>query len=245
MFNTVTITEQNLKSLLASGSRYIEPNFRKVNNIFSEYNSDIRDRLKTFKLGIIIDDLSECFLISKSVEDFVKHSTSRNGFLKYKNINNQDYIEIVIYNEDLLINNLVSTLKDCGFELLFREFYSLNFVQIGFKRSNGKEELKYLYWLDDRGYKPKIKREGIVCLTNGNYTYRNFYFTEFYSINEFLDIANTQRKNNCFGFIVYKIDISKIKDFKYGISLDNPDIVYSTTDIPQEAISIEIEEKHE
>lgn len=238
MFNNITISEKEFKNILNGGYYHSFNNFIFFNNIFSEKNSDIWEKIKTFEIGIIVDEISEYFQLSRTIEYFVKNFNLQNGFLRFKTINNCEYIEIVCLYYDDLIYELNNKLNISGFQLLYQEKYSEKYLFLKFKR--GKEEINIdsIYYIEDRGMQPKIKREGLLLevIDNSIVNKKTYYYT----------IPNEEElkkyENDCFGFNIYKIDFTKIDNPSFCTSFEDNNKLYLMNSIPKEIISIE--EKH-
>ena len=106
MFNNITLSEEEFKDILNGSYNHLVNDYNF--NIFNKRNSDIWKNIKTFEIGFIVDEISEYFNLSKTIEHFVKNFVFQNGFLRFKKINNCEYIEIVC----LFDNDLISNLKD-------------------------------------------------------------------------------------------------------------------------------------
>lgn len=235
MFKEIKITENDFIKLLefSNNNCYYYCNHQEL--VFIHTLQDCKD----FEFGYILDEISDAYAISKVVYDFIKHCGKYNGFLKERIVDGIEYVEIVIKNNPEFIYDLVKTFQKFGFEKTFHELYSNILVHIGFKRGNLIKQ-QYLYYIEDRGCKPKIERDGIIINDNLFYTNRKFFYKNPLSKQECKNIAEKENNFSCFGCILYKIDLSKCKDIEYYYSVDDDnDMVFITKDIPKTTITIE------
>ena len=232
MFNNITLSEEEFKDILNGSYNHSVNDYNF--NIFNKRNSDIWKNIKTFEIGFIVDEISEYFHLSKTIEHFVKNFVFQNGFLRFKKINNCEYIEIVCLFDNNLISNLKDKLLLSGFNFLYQEKYCEKFLFLSFRR--GKEEkIENIFYIEDRGHQPKIKREGVLFETKDNLVINKKTF--YYNIPDSEELK--KYKNNCFGFNIYKIDFSKIKNPSFCTSFEDNNKLYVLNDIPKENISIE------
>ena len=239
MFNQINISENDFKRILnGCGCNSFNNGFCSCDNIFSVKNSDIWKNIKNFEIGVIIDEISDYFNLSKTIEHFVKNFTIQNGFFRFKNINECEYFQIVCVNNEELLFEICDKLKLSGFNFLFKEKYTKNLLFLCFKRGEEKITFDNFFYIEDRGKQPKVKRDGLPlefedgCLVNK----RTFYYT----------LPNQEELNNyknyCFGFNIYEIELKEIQNLIFCTSFEDNNKLYIINDIPKELIILK--EKH-
>lgn len=251
----IIITEEQFKKLLEfEGKIYDFRLHRFPSDNFSLYEKGLIEEgiFKTYDINFVIKHFCHYLDFANDYGKFANNPSQYNGFItKVYSENNLNYLELVVTEKESILQKVDNTLKLCGYYKAFCEEYCRGYVQLGYEKIHEdtiKLNTDKIYHVTSRDYKPKIQRMGLVPKSKNKNTYhleRVYFFTKDYGEEGFLNIAKELIGNNtAFGYIVYEIDINKLNDVKFHYDVNTENGIYTTDNIPPEAIKIKYEYKN-
>lgn len=249
----IIITEQQFKNLIEfhnSNNNWIK---KLEKHTFDKFNKDDLNEgiYKTYPIDFVVKHFCGYLNFADNYSLFCNSPSQYNGFItEVKSENDLSYIEMVVYDDAEVLTKVNKTMELCGYYKAFCEDYCEGYLQCGYEKRN-EETINLttdkIYHVTERTNVPKIKRNGLVPKSKNKKTFhleRVYFFTKDYGYNGFLNIIKLLYENyNNFGYIVYEVDTNKLKNvsFHYDVNMENG--IYTTDNIPPEALTKKYEYK--
>ena len=251
------ITEEQFKKLLGHETERVGffPLRRNRFDISLEiFKEQINEGLyKTYPVDFVLKHFRKYIGFSTDWKEFVRNFPNCPGFItNVVGENGNEYIEFVAIDNQELLEKADKALNLCGYYKAFCEPYGdcKGYVQSGYEKRHDvpiKLKSNKLYHITRRESIPKIKREGLVPKSRNKQTYhpeRIYFFTKDYGKNGFETIAkNLYGNSSTFGYVIFEIDTNKLNDVTFHYDVNTQDGVYTTDNIPPDAIKKKYEFK--
>lgn len=251
--NKIVLTEEQFKKLLSHEIKrvaYIPLKKAFIPNIFRQ---NLNEGLyKTFDIDFVVKHFCDYLNFTKDWSSFSNDPDSYNGFItKVAGENEEEYIEFVAVDDPEFLKKADDSMKLCGFYRAFCEEYCDGYVQAGYEKRHDKDislNTNKLYHITRRESLPKIKREGLVPKSRDKQTHhleRIYFFTKDYGEDTFKKVAeDLYGRNGSFGYVVIEVDVaSLVGNVTFHNDLNTPDSVYTTDNIPPEALKVKYQYK--
>lgn len=251
--NKIILTEEQFKKLLSHEIKRIAYTpFRKTFpvNIFRQKLDE--GLYKTYDIDFVVKHFCGYLNFTKNWNLFSNDPDRYNGFItKVSGENGEEYIEFVAVDDPEFLKKADDAMELCGFYKAFCEGYCNGYVQAGYEKRHDKDitlNTDKLYHVTKRESLPRIKREGLVPKSRDKQTHhldRIYFFTKDYGEKGFLTIAKDLYNGNAsFGCAVIEVDVNSLGDnIVFHNDLNTTDGVYTTDNIPPEALRIKYQYK--
>lgn len=256
MKKRLIITEEQFKKLIEfKGKKYYQRNkvFLPENIFLLRENNIIEEAVfKTYDINFVIKHFCEYLNFANDYKIFASNPSNFNGFITtVEGANNLSYLELVVVEDESIIKKVENTLSLCGYYKSFCETYCNGYLQIGFEKIHDNEiniPFKKIYHVTKRENKIKIDKIGLVPKQKNKKTYhleRIYFFTEDFGEKGFYQVAKQlfDNQESNFGYIVYEIDTNKLKNVDFHYDVNTKHGIYTTSNIPPEAMKIKYEYK--